>query len=322
MRIWGYEISFRPLDNLNLKVISLVLALGLWNLVPDPSTPHQISGVPVQLENMPAELALSEPFEATLDVLVRGPTVRARALVPGELSPTIDLTDAHAGQNLVSITPSDIRTPFGVSVQTVEPNRVRVDLEQRVRGTRVVEPVLEGSPAPGYEIRERIAEPATVTVVGARPRVEALDNVSTEVVSVTGLRETISRTVSVLTEDPLVRVEGDGQVQLTIHIEETPVTSQIDEVPVEVVNADRRVVVNPAAIGVVLRGPQSVLSDLTLDNIRAVIDASELTPREEDYSIEPQILLRPESVAERVEVIALTPQRRIDVHVFDQPPQR
>lgn len=322
MRIAGVELAFRPLDNLNLKVISLVLALGLWNLVPDPSTPHLVSGVPVQLENLPTDLALSAQFDATLDVLVRGPTVRARSMLPGELSPRLDMFGAHAGQNLVTITPDDIPAPFGVTVQSVDPSQVRVDLEQKIRATLPVTVVVEGSPAPGFEIRERTADPGTVTVIGARPRVEALDHVVTEVISVTGLRATLSRSVSVLTDDPLVQIDGSNQVRLTIRIEEVPVTSQLDDVPVEIVNADRRVEVNPATIGVVLRGPRSVLSGLTFENVHAVIDASGLAPRADDYRIEPKVQLVPEDLGERVEVIALTPQRRIDVHVYDQPPER
>lgn len=321
MKIAGLEIALRPLDNLNLKVISLVLALGLWNLVPDPSTPHQVRAVPVQLENIPADLALSQPFDASVDVLVRGPTVRARALVAGELSPRLDMASAHAGQNLIDIGTEDIPSPWGVTVQRIEPSRVRVDLGQKVQAMLPVEVVIEGAPAPGYEIRERIADPPRVRVVGARSRVEAVDHVVTEVVSVTGLRETVTRSVNVLTEDALVSIEGESRVQLTIRVEETPVTSQLDEVAVEVINASRRVAVNPTVIGVVLRGPPSLLGELTRDNLRAVVDVAGLAPRAEDYRLEPEIRFLPDSLAERVEIITLTPQRRIDVHVFERPPE-
>lgn len=316
MKLAGIELAFRPLDNLNLKVISAVLALGLWNLVPDPSTPHLVRGVPVQLDGIPSDLALAEPFNVTLDVLVRGATVRARELVPGELSPRVDLLGAHAGQNSVALAPGDIPAPFGMTVQSLEPSRISVYLEHKVRAVRPVNVVVEGSPAQGFEVKESVAEPAQVTIVGPASRVEGLDGVSTEVISVAGQRQSLSRTVAVLTEDPLVQIDGPRSVRLTLVIEEVPVTAQIEDVPVRVVNGSRRVAINPELIGVVLRGPPSLLATLTADNIVVELDVADLEPREADYSVEPRIGFAPADLAERLEVLALTPQRRLDVHVF------
>ena len=123
-----------------------------------------------------------------------------------------------------------------------------------------------------------------------------------------------------MADDPVVRVEGPATVQLTLSIEEVPVTAQVEDVEVAIVNTRYRVAVNPTLIGVVLRGPPSVLDTLTPDNIIATIDAAGLEPRADDYRLEPSIEIVPEEIARRVEVIALTPQRLIDVHVFDQPP--
>lgn len=312
-------LRFRPLDHLNLKIISLVLAVVLWSLVPDTSVPHIIRGVPVLLENVPTELALTEPYTATVDVFVTGTVLRTRDLLPGELAPRIDMFGAFAGDNVINLSPGDIPTPLGVRVDSIQPAQLRVLLEDKITAELAVSPVVEGNPAPGFELQDAQVTPGVVRVSGPRSAIEGLTSVSTEVISVTGRRETVTRAVAVVADDPVVRIEGPATVQLTLAIEEIPVTAQIEEVAVSVVNATRRVAFNPAVIGVVLRGPPSVLDGLTAENIIATIDAAGLQPQADDYRLEPSVRIVPEEVARRVEVIALTPQRFIDLHIFDQP---
>lgn len=308
----------RPFENLDLKVIALLLAIGLWSLVPDNSVPHVVRDVPVTLENIPAELALSAPFEATLDVAVRGTVLRTRDLFPGELTPTIDMFGAFAGDNIIGLTPEDIRAPLGVTVERVDPAQLHVLLEERVRAEVPVNPVVEGNPASGYELYEASVEPATVEVSGPRTAIEALQGVSTEVISVAGRRESLEREVEVATGDPLVTVTAPRRVRLILRIEEVAVTAQIEGVRIAAANARGRVAINPESIGVVVRGPRSAVEQLTAADIRAVLDVASLTPRGEDYRLEPQVAIVRADLADLIEVIALTPQRRVDVHVFER----
>ena len=74
-------------DNLPLKGFSLLLAIGLWTVVPDPSILHIVPGVPVRLDNVPADLALAANLTVALEVSVRGSAVRTRSLSPGEGGP-------------------------------------------------------------------------------------------------------------------------------------------------------------------------------------------------------------------------------------------
>lgn len=308
----------RPFEHLDLKVIAVLLAVGLWSLVPDNSVPHVVRDVPVLLDNIPAELALSAPFDASLNVTVRGTVLRTRDLFPGELTPTIDMFGAFAGDNIITLSPDDIRSPLGVTVERVEPAQLHVLLEQRVRAEVPVNPVVEGNPANGYELYEAIVAPTAVEVSGPRSAIESLQGVSTEVISIAGRRETLEREVAVTTDNTLVTVTGPTRVQLTLRIEEVAITAQIEGVRIALANAQGRVAVNPESIGVVVRGPRSVVEQLTAADIGAILDVGALAPRAEDYRVEPRVSILRADLAERVEVIALTPQRRVDVHVFDR----
>ncbi|HJO04743.1 MAG TPA: CdaR family protein [Acidobacteriota bacterium] len=311
--------NLRPFDNLPLKLVSLALALGLWSVVPDADVPHIVSSVPVQLQNIPSDLALLDPAALTVEVTVRGMPARTRDLTPGQLSPQIDMFGAVVGDNVITLDASDIDRPFGVSVERIDPPRLRIQLDEKVRVDLPINAVVEGSPATGFDIGDKIVEPATVSVTGPASRVAELTSLSTEIVNVAGRREPVTREVAVLTDDPLVTVDERDRVTMTIVISESAVPRRLDGITVEIVADEYRVVVNPGEIGIVLRGPPSLLDALGPADIVARLDASDLAPRAEDYRVEPQIEFADTSLSDRIEIMAITPQSRIDVHVYDQP---
>lgn len=319
MNGWRTGIQLRPFDHLGLKAVSLGLAVGLWGLVPDPSLPHIVTGVPVRLENIPTELTLSTPFNTLLEVTVSGPGAFTRNLTPGQLSPRVDMFGAFAGENSIALGPDAIDAPFGVTIQSLEPAQLRIALEERVRAEMPINAVVEGSPAEGYEITDKIVDPAFVTVTGPRSRVEAMTGVSTEVVNVAGRQESVMRQIGLITDDPLVRLEGNTRSNLQILIKEAAVPRQLEGMVVRIINATYRVEINPAEVGVVLRGPPSVLDALTDESITIVLDVEGLEPRAEDYRVEPRVVFSPAILALDLEILAFTPQRRIDVHVYPQP---
>jgi len=306
-------------DNLYLKGFALLLALGLWSVVPDPSVLHIVPGVPLQLDAMPGDLALTEAVAVTLDVSVRGSVLRTRDLRPGELSPRIDMFGMFEGDNTVLLTPDMINVPFGVTVESIDPRQLTISLERRVHRDLLVNVVVEGSPHGDYQIYDKLVEPATVPVSGPASRMELLEAIATEKVGVTGRQESLVRNVRVIPDDPMLRLDGARQVRVTVAIEERPINFQLQGIEVRVTGAASRVVVNPAVIGVVLQGPASVLANLTPENFIATIDVEGLVPRAEDYSLEPLVRFDSAELAARVQVIAITPQRRLDVHVFSEP---
>jgi hypothetical protein len=302
--------------NLPIKGFSLLLAVGLWSVVPDPSVLHIIPGVPVQLLNIPADLALAESTLGTIDVSVRGSALRTRDLGPGALSPRIDMFGRFEGDNTILLTPEMISLPFGVTVESIDPPQLGVRLERRVRRDLLVNVVVEGNPHADYQIYDKRVEPATVSVSGPASRMEGIEAIATEKIGVTGRRESLTRSVRVIPEDPTLRLEGVREVQVTVAIDEAPINSQLQGIAVATVNATTRVVVNPEVIGVVLRGAPSVLANLTAANFIATIDVDGLASQAQDYRLEPLIRLTPEDLVGRVEIVGITPQRRLDVHVF------
>jgi hypothetical protein len=87
----------------------------------------------------------------------------------------------------------------------------------------VVEPQIEGKPAPTYEIREVMSTPATVRVSGPASHVNALQKAITEKISVEGRHDSfdVHRT-PIRISDPKVDVHDTVNIHVTIVAIENP----------------------------------------------------------------------------------------------------
>ena len=87
----------------------------------------------------------------------------------------------------------------------------------------VVEPQLEGKPAPTYEVREVVSTPATVRVAGPAGHVNALQKAITEKISIEGRHDSfdVHKTL-IRISDSKVEVRDTVNVHVTIVAVENP----------------------------------------------------------------------------------------------------
>lgn len=316
-------IEPHPGEHFKDKLIAVGLALVVWFGVNDPETLQQVfQAIPVGTVNLPEHLAFAGEVEDTLTVWVNGSESDLDGVFLGRLSPEIDLSNAVAGENFYQILPEDVRTPSGVSITTIDPAQIRIMLEAKQQKSVRVAAVTSGEPAPGYEVVGRSTDPETALVSGPRSLVEALEQILTSTVDLSGKRGPFTQTVTLVPGSRLITLPQQRTVELRIEIVEQAISEQFDGIEVVVINNRFQVTVNPQVLGVVLSGPPSVLAELDVARMRMVIDAAELEPRAEDYRIAPTVEFEQAALGERVEVEALYPQRRINVHVFQQPARR
>jgi hypothetical protein len=81
----------------------------------------------------------------------------------------------------------------------------------------VVEPQIDGRPAPSFEVREVVAMPATVKVTGPASHVNAISRAITEKISIEGRRESFyAPRTPIRISDPKVEVRDTVNVRITI----------------------------------------------------------------------------------------------------------
>jgi hypothetical protein len=125
---------------------------------------------------------------------------------------------AQGSETIVTLTPEQIRAPFGLEVVSVIPARVRVALEPTVSKSVRIIPTIEGTPAPGFVADGVMVTPEVMEVSGPASRVKPIESVVTTPIRIDGTQVNVAQTVDVDIEDPLVRMPQSSQVRIEVRI--------------------------------------------------------------------------------------------------------
>ncbi len=205
------------LNNLGLKLLSLILAVLLWAVVLGEQKVDVTVSVPVVL-NLPPKMVLMNNPGDSFEVRLRGPqtlvtNLPARQVVLDQVPDTFE-----EGENIISVLPSMFRAPRGIQVVDVTPHRLQVVLEPLAEREAEVIPRMEGELAPGFVLRGVTVSPSKVRVSGPSSELERLARVRTAPINLEGHTDPFS--VQVLLEPPerLVRVKGSATVTVQVDI--------------------------------------------------------------------------------------------------------
>ena len=120
---------------------------------------------------------------------------------------------------VVSLTPEDILgAPRGVEVVEVSPRSLRLQVEAIVRREVQVLPRIEGTPGPGFAVRQVRPEPRSVQIAGPRSEVTRVHQVYTMPVSVEGRTATFATRAGLEPIGQQVQFVNEGSIQMSIDI--------------------------------------------------------------------------------------------------------
>lgn len=211
--------------NLGLKIISLLIATGLWLAVSNEPPSEAAVNVAIVFRNMPEDLEISSENVPSAQVRVRGPERLVRRLQPSDVHAEIDLTGVKPGERIFDLTANQISLPYKLQPVQIVPSQIRVAFDTRARRQVPVRPRVVGTFANGYGLGQIQPDPAFVEIVGPKRNVDAIESAATDPIDVTGLidRTTVLRHAYV--SDPLIQVADTHPVRVTISMERAPVTS-------------------------------------------------------------------------------------------------
>ncbi len=190
------------LEHWSIKLLSLGLALTLWFYVTSKGKTEMTLSVPLELRNIPQALAIVGDVAGALEVRVQGQERVLRDITIGKkVFGVLDLALSKAGENVVPISPDDIRRPSGVTVMHLSLSEVKVRLEPLVRRAVRLKPVLHGTPASGFHVAKVTVSPAKITVEGPSSIINTLDVLQTMPIDIQGAGDSI-------TVDPKIDYQG------------------------------------------------------------------------------------------------------------------
>lgn len=207
--------------NFGLKVLSLVLATGLWFMISRDEQPAEVAvRAPIVFQHVPPSLEISSESIPEAQIRVRGPERSIRALRVNEVQAEIDLAGVKSGgDRTFDLTSHEVRHPRDLVVEQVVPSQLHLSFDTRMTREVEVHPVVIGNFASGYDIVKTDIDPTRITIAGPRHHVERVEEAKTDLIDATGTLGTSIFTTNVYVSDPLVQVVQPTSVRVTVTVQ-------------------------------------------------------------------------------------------------------
>ena len=206
-------------ENFGLKISALLLSVFLWFFVTSRGQSEIALDIPLEFKNIPADIGIVNTSVKTVTVTVRGHERPMKNLKASDVRVYIDLGKATKGAEVLYINKDDIKLPYALSVQNINPSTVRIKLDETASKTVPVNAVVSGEPRNGFFVSSVTMEPKSVVIKGLRSEVRKLNTVKTEPMDITDTTGTMTQDLNIDTGGARVTPDTDT-VKVTVNIRE------------------------------------------------------------------------------------------------------
>jgi len=206
--------------NFSLKLLSLLLAAGLWFTISRDEQPAEVAiRAPILFQHVPSDLEISSESIPEAQIRVRGPERLIRQLKLNDVQAEIDLAAVKAGERTFDLTSQQVRHPRDLAVVQIVPSQLHLAFDTRFTREVEVHPRVTGSFASGEQIVKVEADPPRISITGPRHHVEKIDAAITDPVDASGTRGSAVFTTNAYVSDPLVQVEHATSIRVTVVVQ-------------------------------------------------------------------------------------------------------
>jgi YbbR domain-containing protein len=207
------------LHNFGLKVLSLLLATGLWFLISPDEQPAEIEvHAPIVFRDVPSNLEISSENIPEAQIRVRGPERLIRSVQARDVHAEIEVADAKAGERTFDLQ-TQVRHPRDLVVVQVVPSQLHIAFDSRLTRDVEIHPRVTGNFAQGEQLVKVDADPARITITGPRRHIEKVDAATTDPIDATGTLGSAVFTTNVFVPDPLVQVVQPTSIRVTVLVQ-------------------------------------------------------------------------------------------------------
>jgi len=210
--------------NLGLKLVSLLLATGLWLAVARDQVAEVAIEVPIEFHNLPENMEISSETIPRAQIRLRGPERSIHRIRAGDIYAEIDLGAGHPGERTFDLTARQIHQPADLEVVQVVPSQFHIGFDLRSSREVPVQPRVIGTFAAGYALGEITVTPPTITITGPKKHVDAFEAATTDPIDVSGATTRAIFVRHAYASDPLIQVTNPDPVRITVMIQKVPPT--------------------------------------------------------------------------------------------------
>ena len=254
------DIKFTQ-KNWLLKLISLGLAIMLWYFVVGEDQVDITIQVPIEVINLPSILTISNQYKKNIEVTVRGPRSMVQDLKNKNISRPVDLSNAKPGTIVIKNDEKSIPFPKGIVVLRLQPANITLLLDNLVQRTFLIDPVTEGEPATGYELKKLTLDPDQLVISGPKSIIDKDLALKTYVIKLDGLDRSTTLQVHLNLDQDFLDLIGETVVTAVLEVGEKLVEKSVKKIPINVRESNTPVTVQPNSITVKARIPENLITD-------------------------------------------------------------
>lgn len=212
--------------NFTLKLISLILAILLWDNIQTSINRDLALKLPLEFKNLPVNYIVTDAPK-TITVVFS-----SEGYIDANLSMTtkavIDMKNISLGVNQIYISKSSIKAPSKLKIKKITPRMVKIRIDEKKVKTIPIKPVIVGAAAKGFFLSDYWTVPKTVRISGPAAEVTKINYIRTEPVNISQMDETISKIVGLEVEDkPHIEVQLKKPVKIVLSVIEKQIEKTI-----------------------------------------------------------------------------------------------
>jgi YbbR domain-containing protein len=281
----------RLLSNWPLKLLALAFAFAIWVSVTGEERVVQDFSIPLQI-NLSDDRVVASPRPNTVTVRLRGVESLMRRLDPVPMALSVDLRDAAPGERDVQLSDEQLTNlPRGVEVAFIDPDRLSLILERRLRRELKVEATFLGQPPEGFAFYGAESFPSTIMVEGPESQVEPLELVRTNPIRLDQHTEPFVAQVTAIPVGEFVRILDRRPVEVRVDVDETPRERTFQNIPIVIIGGAEGSRTTPDRLDVTLSGPPSLVDRILPDQIRLLADVGGLEPSRQAREVQLRVEL-------------------------------
>ncbi len=285
-----------------LKIISLVLATGLWYYAMGEENIEVTRVVPLKVQMANPKMTISDISTQVVQVTLSAPRAMIVNLASQEIQVVhqIGADIKTAGEYSFRVEPGEVQLPnFQIRVMRIIPETVTVKLDEVIVQKLEIQPDFVGEPAIGYKIlQEEIKmDPNAVLAEGPKGVLEKMTSAKTDPINLVGRIRSFNRTTRIQLPKNVKPVSG-SLVDIYIPIREEFDEKEFKDVPVRILKGPETngngAELDPEKVSFVLKGSKRVLEKLQPETLLAYVDISGL--KKGDHELPLQVVL-PEALS-------------------------
>ena len=208
-------------ENLGMKISAVLLSVFLWFFVTSRGQSEITLDVPLEFQNIPADIGIVNTSVKTVNVTVRGHERPMKNLKVSDVKVYVDLGKATKGVDTFYLNKDNIKLPYALSVLNITPSTVKIRLDETDSKTVPIKPVLTGEPKGGFFVSAVKVEPKSMVINGLKSDIRKFRFLKTEPLDITDSDRTTTQELNIDTNG--VKITPDMEtVKVTIYISERP----------------------------------------------------------------------------------------------------